>query len=285
LKSDIGREIAASVQPFGDSTSLHARWHVSTRPCIGISANIRHRDPDRSLYDGRPLLYLEQSMGTWLMRAGVRPYLIPLAPEEADVETTLEAMMTGMDGLVLHGGADMAPETYGSEPIDEDWTGDAVRDAYEIGLVEAAIDHDRPVLGVCRGLQVLNVALGGTLYQDIETQVDGAITHRDRDRYDDYTHAIAFESGARLRSIYQGADGGRAISVHHQAVREVADELVVDARSPEDGIVEAARLDRPDRYVFGLQWHPEFQEIEDRELLDPMPVLEDFLGAVEKRRS
>ncbi|MFB6372492.1 MAG: gamma-glutamyl-gamma-aminobutyrate hydrolase family protein [Bradymonadaceae bacterium] len=256
---------------------------MTVKPRIGISANILHMDPDRSLYDGRPLLYLEQSMGTWLMRAGARPYLIPFAPEGADVETTLDEMMAGMDGLVLHGGADVAPESYGSEPIEEAWSGDAVRDAYETELVEAALDRDRPVLGVCRGLQLINVALGGTLYQDIATQVDGAISHRDRDRYDDHTHAVAFEPGARLRSIYGGAEGGEAISVHHQAIRELGDELVVEARSPEDEIVEAVRLERPNRYVFGVQWHPEFQETDDDDLLGAMPVLEDFLAAVEAR--
>lgn len=257
---------------------------MTTRPRIGISANVLHRDSDRSLYDGRPLLYLEQSMGTWLMRAGARPYLIPFAPEEADVETSLDAMMAGMDGLVLCGGADVAPESYGEEPLDEEWTGDRIRDEYEIALLEAAVARDRPVLGVCRGIQLLNVAFGGTLYQDIETQIDGAIPHRDRERYDDHTHAIAFEPGGRLGALYGGADGGEAISVHHQAIRDVADELTVDARSPEDGVIEAVRGERADRYLFGIQWHPEFQGADDAGLLDPMPILEDFLAAVGERR-
>lgn len=253
------------------------------RPRIGISANILHRDPDRSVYDGRPLLYLEQSMGEWVMRAGARPYLVPLACDEASVETSLEEIMLGMDGLVLHGGADVAPQSYGQEPLDEDWQGDAVRDRYEMALVEAAIEHDRPILAVCRGLQLVNVALGGTLYQDIATQVDGAIAHRDRDRYDDHTHEVAFIEGGWLWELYAGNDGGEVISVHHQAVRDVADPLGVEARSPEDGVIEAASLQREDRWVAGIQWHPEFQAPENRQLLDASVLMADFLGAVRDR--
>lgn len=253
------------------------------RPRIGISANILHRDPDRSVYDGRPLLYLEQSMAEWVMRAGARPYLVPAAAEEASVETSLEEMMCGMDGLVLHGGADVAPVSYGQEPLDEDWQGDAVRDRYEMALVEAAIEHDRPILAVCRGLQLVNVALGGTLYQDIATQVDGAIEHRDRQRYDDHTHEVAFTDGEWLRELYDGSDGGEVISVHHQAIREVAEGLRVEATCPDDGVIEAARLQREDRYVAGIQWHPEFQEVDNRRLLDASVLMEDFLGAVRGR--
>jgi putative glutamine amidotransferase len=253
------------------------------RPRIGISANILHRDPDRSVYDGRPLLYLEQSMGEWVMRAGARPYLVALPSEEASVETSLEEMMCGMDGLVLHGGADVAPESYGEEPLDEEWQGDAVRDRYEMELVEAALEHDRPILAVCRGLQLVNVALGGTLYQDIATQIDGAIEHRDRDQYDDHTHEVAFADGGWLRELYDGSDGGEVISVHHQAIRDVADGLHVEARCPEDGVIEAAWLGREDRYVAGIQWHPEFQEAGNRRLLDASALMEDFLDAVRSR--
>jgi putative glutamine amidotransferase len=253
------------------------------RPRIGISANILHHDPDRSVYDGRPLLYLEQSMGEWVMRAGARPYLVPLSSDDASVETSLEEMMRGMDGLVLHGGADVAPQSYGQEPVDEDWQGDAVRDRYEMALVEAAIEHDRPILAVCRGLQLVNVALGGTLYQDIATQVDRAVAHRDRDRYADHIHEVAFMEGGWLRELYGGSDGGKVISVHHQAIREVADGLGVEARCPDDGVIEAARLQREDRWVAGIQWHPEFQEPGNRRLLDASVLMADFLGAVRDR--
>ena len=254
------------------------------KPRIGVSANLRHRDPKRSLYDGRPLLYLEESMGTWLMRGGARPYLIPFAVEGNPGETTLEEMLRGMEGLVLHGGADVAPESYGGEPLREEWSGDRVRDLYEIALVEAALEQDIPVLAICRGLQLANVALGGTLYQDVATQVDEALTHRDPEAYDGNRHRVVFEADGRLAEMYDGMSGGEVVSVHHQAVEEVADALVVEARSAGDGIVEALRIERRDRYLLGLQWHPEFQDPEDESLLDPMVPLRDFLRAVEARR-
>ena len=255
-----------------------------TKPIVGLSANVLHHDPDRRLYDGRPLLYLEQSMATWLMRAGARPYLIPFVPNEGSCGdpaledgTPLDEMVEPLDGLILQGGADVAPETYGEDPIDEKWSGDPVRDAYEIELLDACLYRDIPVLGICRGLQLINVALGGSLYQDIATQHSDDLDHRDRDVYEQNFHHVTFEPDSHLAQIYPDTQGGLVSSVHHQAIKKLADDLLQEAHSTDDGIIEAARLDHPHHYALGVQWHPEFQDPSDTKLLDTRPLLQDFL--------
>lgn len=278
---------------------------------IGISACILHRGEKPDLWNGRPLLYVEQSMATWLLNRGVRAYLIPFAePPEADasqansspVTTSPADQIDGLDGLVLQGGADMAPDSYGSTPLRDEWSGDAARDAYELALVDAALQKDVPVLGICRGLQVLNVARGGSLVQDIDSQVDGAISHRDADAYAEHTHEVIFEPDSRLAEVYaeytsngRRLAAGRIVSVHHQAIDRLGDGLVVEARSP-DGLIEAVRLAAsPDNdsqrgsdngpWAAGVQWHPEFQPPDDSSLLPTTPLLEDFLSACRTRSS
>ncbi len=252
------------------------------RPLIGISACWLHADEDRQLYNGRALLYLEQSMGEWLMSGGdALPMMIPGARRGVQTQVGPEDYADRIDGLVIQGGVDMAPESYGQRPIREEWSGDPVRDGYELDLVQACLERDRPILGICRGHQVLNVALGGSLYQDIATQVEGALNHRDQTLYHENTHKVVLEPGAVLHQLY-GVRSALVNSVHHQAIRELGDGLCVEARSSEDGVIEAVRLDG-ELYAVGVQWHPEFQEPWQRELLATRPLLDDFLAAVAKR--
>jgi putative glutamine amidotransferase len=282
---------------------------ICSSALIGVSASILHADPQRKMYNGRPLLYLEQSMATWLMQAGARPYVIPLAPGPADTAVGLEDLVAGLDGVVLQGGVDVAPQSYGQEEMADEWPGDPVRDAYEIELVRACLELDKPLLGICRGHQILNVALGGTLHQDIFTQVKDAIDHVDRTVYEKNHHRIGIEPNSRLARIYAGQIGasqavasqvgasqvgasqigdnklqGLVNSVHHQAIDVLADALVVEARAVPDGVVEAVRLDDEDQWAMGVQWHPEFQHADESELLDRFGVVVDFLRAVDRRR-
>jgi putative glutamine amidotransferase len=252
---------------------------------VGISANVVHAGDAPDIYAGRPLLYIEHSMATWLMRRGLRAYMIPFAYQVEHTETSLDALVRGLDGVVLHGGADVAPISYGESPRREAWAGDRLRDEYEIKLVHACLAHGIPVLGICRGQQLLNVALGGTLYQDIETQVDGALAHYDAEAYDDNHHHIEVRPDSTLAEILADElDAERRVmvnSVHHQAVKDLGDDVVVEATSVEDGIVEAIRLvDGTERYAAGVQWHPEFQDPANPELLSPWPVLDDFIAAM-----
>ena len=138
------------------------------------------------------------------------------------------------------------------------------------------------MLGICRGAQLINVALGGTLYQDIATQYDQPDIHV-HDDYDKYAHAIAWESGSSLARLYPESPGGRVISIHHQAIKSLGKGLRVEARSTQDGLIEAVRLDgKP--YVLGLQWHPEFHPPGSPDLLNCNPILDEFLNAARGRR-
>ena len=204
--------------------------------------------------------------------------------EDFDETSDIEQMLDPLDGLVLHGGADVAPTSYGEEPLRPEWSGDELRDRYEIALVEAAARRRLPLLAICRGQQLLNVALGGTLYQDIETQVDGALRHRCAERYESNDHRVEIAPDSHLSEIYGGIREATINSVHHQAVREPADQLTVEATSPEDGVIEAVRATGESGwYAAGVQWHPEFQDPGDDTLLDPWPLLDDFIAAMRDR--
>lgn len=253
---------------------------------IALAPCFFHADPARPIFKGKTLLYMEQSLAQWLMRAGALPLMLPTTFGDIDVHD----LLAGFGGLVLQGGSDVAPESYGETPISPDWPGDATRDAFEIDLVRGALELDKPVLGVCRGLQIMNVALGGTLYQDIHTQLPGALVHRDWEVYDALGHDICFEEGSALARMYPNMRGARVNSVHHQGVKQLAPSLRCEAKSVPDGIVEAARYVAGDDaiaspFAYAIQWHPEFQKPGDRALLDPTPILDSFLNAVQARRS
>ena len=131
------------------------------------------------------------------------------------------------------------------------------------------------------GAQLINLALGGTLPQDIATQIEMAGEHVHGD-YDRHSHAVDWVAGSGLAKLYPGAGGGRVVSIHHQAIRALGRELRVEARSSGDGLIEAIRLQgRP--YVLGLQWHPEFHPPGSEELLDCTPILDEFLAAARGR--
>ncbi|MFN3565644.1 MAG: gamma-glutamyl-gamma-aminobutyrate hydrolase family protein [Burkholderiaceae bacterium] len=256
---------------------------MARRPHVGISACFFHPDAQRPVFTGKTLQYVEQSIVHWVQSAGAIAFVIP-SPDgptrRGDV--TLAEYADVLDALVLEGGSDMWPGSYGEQPLRPEWNGDRVRDEYEIALTRAFVARGKPVLGVCRGLQVLNVAFGGTLYQDIATQVPGALKHRDAALYDRNFHAIEFVAGTRLARLYRGNPRATVNSVHHQAIKDLAAEFTVEARCPDDGIVEAIRWTGPS-YVAGVQWHPEFHDWKDPAVLDGDPLLRDFVAAIRAR--
>ena len=252
---------------------------------IGISACFMHADPARQLFTGKTLQYVEQSIAHWVMSTGAMAVMIPSptgATQRGDV--TLDHYAQWLDGLVLHGGADVSPLSYGEKPIQEKWAGDKIRDEYEIDLVAAFERHGKPVFGVCRGLQLLNVAYGGTLYQDIETQIPKAIKHRDAQVYDNNFHGVEFAPGSRLASIYPNQARVKVNSIHHQAIKGLAPGFEIEAMSHDDGIVEAIRrTDSTKPYVAAVQWHPEVHRAES-DTLDDAALLADFLAAAAAAR-
>jgi putative glutamine amidotransferase len=178
-----------------------------------------------------------------------------------------------------------------------EWRGDRIRDEYEIALLRAFIAAGKPVLGICRGLQVINVAFGGTLYQDIATQVPAAIEHRNRRLYDQNFHTVEVVPGTRLAELYPHPGftaPDRPLphqvvnSVHHQSIKDLAPYFNVEARCPNDGVIEAIRYD-PTRgpvksYLAAVQWHPEFHDWNNASILPGDPLLAEFLNAARAAR-
>lgn len=244
---------------------------------IGISPCFFHPDPERNVFKGKTLLYFEQSLVEWVQRGGALPMLVPTDASHISVDE----IVSHLDGLVLQGGADMAPQSYGETPARPEWAGDAIRDAYEIALLRACVAKGKPVFGVCRGLQVINVAYGGTLWQDIATMHPEGKTHRDREVYDQLFHDVRIHEGSWLNQVF-GATSGRINSVHHQGIRLLGEGLVAEAHSAEDGIVEAIRAATGKTFVAGVQWHPEFQDPGRTDLLSPSTLFASFLREVSR---
>ena len=253
----------------------------ASRLKIGLSACFSYADPTRSYFSGKTLQYVEQSIAHWVMSTGAMVVMVPCptgSTQRGDV--TYEHYAQWLDGLVLHGGADVWPGSYGETPLDEKWSGDRVRDDYDKALVAAFEAVGKPIFGVCRGLQLLNVAFGGTLYQDISTQVPDAFVHRDAEIYDLNFHSVDIVAGSQLSSLYPGVERVRVNSIHHQAIKDLSPEFEAEAFSVTDGIVEAIRRkDRSKSYIAATQWHPEFHK-PGSDTLDDGAVLEDFLAAV-----
>ncbi len=259
---------------------------------IGVSARIYHPQSPVADIGGiftKTLHYLEQSVAHWVLSGNALPVMIP--PVESDgliqrSEMRLTHYAAALDGLVLQGGADLSPETYGEKPLNPAWAGDRVRDRYEIELFRAFVGAGKPVIGICRGCQLINVALGGTLYQDIPTQRPAANVHLDPTLYADSFHPVHLVPGSGLARLFPEAAEPMINSIHHQAVRSVGHDLAVEARAIPDGIVEAIRWKGPS-YVFGMQWHPEFMAAghTHAQQLDGRPILNEFLAAAAARRN
>lgn len=181
---------------------------------------------------------------------GGLPVLLPLTDSPEKWESYLEAC----DGFVFTGGQDVGPEYYGEVKLPQCCYQAPMRDSQEIYMIRRLLEMDKPLLGICRGLQIMNTALGGTLYQDLPTQSPSSVTHRQKTPYDIPHHQVKIESG----SLLKGALGLTHLSVnsmHHQAVKTPAPGLKISATA-EDGIIEA--LEHPERKFFlGVQWHPE----------------------------
>ncbi len=231
------------------------------RPLIGIPTQTLHS------IDGIPpglpdSWVMNQRYSRAVATAGGLPVMIPLLEEEED---TLRALYDRLDGLLLPGGVDLDPVTYGETPLPTCGRLDPARDRVELHLARWAVAEGKPLFGLCRGLQILNVALGGTLYQDIAAQRSDAIKH---DYFptagytrDHLAHPVTVAAGSRLDSLV-GTAPLRVNSMHHQAVKDLAPGLVSSAVAP-DGLVEAVES-AESRFLLGVQWHPE--ALTDRDL-------------------
>jgi len=181
---------------------------------------------------------------------GGAPILIPVA----QTTDTLETILGRLDGLLLSGGPDINPRAYGEQPIEGLGEIDEGLDRMELEAARVALRKNIPLLAICRGIQTLNVALGGTLYQDISRQVQGAINHVQKADKGVNTHSIRIEGKTILFSVFRKKEIW-VNSKHHQAVKDAAPPLMVSARS-EDGVIEAVEVPSK-KFALGVQWHPE----------------------------
>ena len=183
--------------------------------------------------------------------AGGIPIIFPFTEDEQEIK-----QLTGMcDGFLLTGGHDVSPEVYHEEPLEGLIDSCGKRDRLEAVVLREAIADDKPVLGICRGIQFINAALGGTLYQDIPVQHPSETEHHQTAPYDIPSHTVTVFPGSPLNECL-GTELLPVNSYHHQAVKDLAPGLTVMAEAP-DGIVEAVY--RPEsRFLWAVQWHPEF---------------------------
>lgn len=253
---------------------------------IGISASLVPAGLHPKLALGLPVLVLLESLAHWVMSRGDLAFLIPTPPgAEWNAPCRIPELVNTLDALVLQGGADICPRAYGEEPVCPEWSGDPRRDGYELELVKQFLEQRKPILGICRGMQLLNVALGGSLYQDIPAQFPTPICHRDDQLAPGARHNITFIESSWLQQLYQnGCQPRPVVSVHHQAVKRLGEGLSVEAVSPEDALIEAIRLDSDEQFALGLQWHPEIQPPNDPGYLNPEPILRAFRQAAVNRR-
>ena len=252
---------------------------------IGVSARFFHPEPSSIGVQSKTLQYLEQSMAHWVMSRDVLVFMIPSVDKDGIIHRSnirLADYAQNLDALVLQGGADLAPETYGEDPLKPEWAGDRVRDIYEMEVLHEFIEADKPVLGICRGAQLINVAFGGSLHQDINSQLPGTLGHRATHAYEHNFHDISIEPESGLARLYPGTRAGKVNSIHHQSIKTLGRDLVVEAYSEHDRVIEAIRW-QGRGYVFAVQWHPEFLHPADESVLNPAPILDEFLTAARKR--
>ena len=223
--------------------------------------------------DSGPRQYLNRAYVWAVENAGGIPVMLPVTRDPEIAARYLGVI----DGLLLSGGVDVAPACFGEAPHPQLGTVDEDRDMTELPLIRQALAQDMPLFAICRGIQSLNVALGGTLYQDIPSQTPSDIHHQQSDigiPRSRTSHSVQIVSGSRLHHIL-GREEMQINSFHHQALKQVADGLVVTAYAPDD-IIEAAESPTH-RYVVAVQFHPEETAPND---LPSRQLFEAFIAAL-----
>jgi putative glutamine amidotransferase len=219
----------------------------SSPPLIGITADFANGDRGGQ----EPTLFLPERYALAIERAGGAPLVLPFIRSRPALRRYLDTI----DGLLISGGNfDIHPSCYGERANKKLGNVIPARTAFELKIARLAIQRDMPVLGVCGGAQAINVALGGSLYQDIATQCAGAGEHQQSAKKAVGGHFVEIKKGTRLRAIFREANL-EVNTTHHQAVKKLGKDLVVNALAA-DGIIEGIESLRHS-FVVGIQWHPE----------------------------
>lgn len=218
------------------------------KPVIGISGSFLINNG--SSFVGYKRSYLNDDYITSVINSGAIPVILPF---NENIETTVE-MIKMVDGLILSGGHDVEPKHYGEEPLLKIGITSPERDEFDMALYNEAIRLKKPVMGICRGFQIINVINGGSLYQDLSYADFVKINHDQKDGPNRLTHSINVEDGMFLKNVMD--EKYRVNSFHHQILKDVAKGFSVSAKS-DDGVVEAFQKITDDEFVIGFQWHPE----------------------------
>lgn len=203
-----------------------------------------------------------------VLRAGGLPVVLPIG-----IEQDVQQLSTMLDGLLLTGGGDIDPMLFGEEPHKHLGDVSPSRDSIEMALVQEMLKKNKPILGVCRGLQIINIALGGNMYQDIYSQLDvSLLQHAQKAHRFHQSHFVQVKEGSLLESITK-SDQIKVNSYHHQAVKDVPLPLIISGVSS-DGIIEAIESTEH-IFVLGVQWHPE--ALADNKETDSLRLFEKFI--------
>jgi putative glutamine amidotransferase len=243
---------------------------LTRRPVIGCTTyrKLVQQEPPFVIYGVAPA-YVEA-----IVAAGGIPLLIPLGLGDND----LAALVEHLDGLILTGGGDVAPERYGGQRHPAVKDVDNERDRIEFTLVKQIMGRRKPVLAICRGCQLFNVALGGTLWEDIASQKSGALSHdlNNIQPRNHLGHTVNIEAGSAL-ARYLGTTTTWVNTLHHQGIRELGPGLRITAVAP-DGLIEGVEIpDHP--YAIGVQWHPEWLVASDPAMLSLFKGLVQVAGS------
>lgn len=232
------------------------------KPVIGVTVSKGTTD------GGSNYLRLNESNMKALIAAGAMPVMLPITGEDEIIDEYLDLV----DGLYFSGGGDVDPLIFNEDPIKEMGNIDHRRDEFELKLFKKAAEKNMPILGICRGEQVINIGAGGSVYQDIHAQREGTKGHSPKSSSGNYAyHSAKIMKDTKLYSLL-GTEEININSYHHQAVKEVADGYKVSALA-KDGIIEAIESEKHD-FIIGIQWHPEL-------MFDRYPVfLKIFEGLV-----
>jgi putative glutamine amidotransferase len=246
---------------------------MSQRPIVGIPTQTLHAID--GIPDGLPASWvMNQRYYYAAIGGGSVPVMIPLIADDLE---TLRSLYDRLDGILLAGGVDVDPANFGERPHPKLGNIDPARDTVELALARWALEDGKPLLGLCRGLQVINVALGGSLHQDLEAEYPKAIKHdyfpTSGFERDYLAHSVALKSGSRLERAF-AAPSVTVNSMHHQGIKQLGNDLVATAFAP-DGLVEAVEF-ADDRFLVGVQWHPEVLEDRDPRTLG---LFRDFAAA------
>lgn len=224
------------------------------KPIIGILANLHH-------FENGPLPYSElcgvqRDYILAVEQAGGVPFILPVV-ENANV---ISQQLDLMDGFILSGGYDVNPANYGEEPTALLEEIHPERDNYELQAIRIIRALKKPLLGICRGLQIINVAFGGTLYQDISHAPGESLKHRQNAKRYEATHSVDIVEGTRLSEIFNNSSISTN-SFHHQAIKQLAPGFIVNAYA-KDGIIEGIEM-QGNHFIMAVQWHPEMMAAMD----------------------